>query len=138
MKTMFCLLVGCLVLGAFTVQAGKISEAMKKGTLQAQIPNVDLSQVSDQVKSQCHQEAVQFAGFDPYGSQAKTADDYKNEFATSFVRNVARQRFYGNSRGVQIQQNIEARRMTNAVQAHAAKAQNYVKGYKACLTKNGF
>jgi len=113
--------------------ASRISKLMQKGTLQGQIPNIDLSRVDSRIKNFCHAKAVSRAGFDPFGAQAKSNLDHKNEFFATFGRNLAREYVYRNSRGYQIQQNIEARKMKDRLKAYSDLAQTYVRVYKMCL-----
>lgn len=112
--------------------------AKRDGSLQGEIPEIDLNALDPKIKDHCHHFAVVNSNFDPYGAEVPTKEDYQQQHAQNVIQSFADEYDYGlNKNRLQTVQRERQQHIKNQVQTHAQNAQNYVKAYRECLKVSG-
>lgn len=111
------------------------AQASDKGSLQAQIPNINLNDVDPKIKDRCNAEAVNASGYDPDSPNNPTKSDYQKQHFEAVAQGLVEEVIYPKSYSRLLQRKRESS-MKNDLKARSDRAQGYVKAYRSCLEIN--
>lgn len=129
-----CKFIFLMTLLSFVCHLSAVARASGKGSLQAQIPNIDLSQVDEGIKSQCHTEAVEQSGFDPNSPNNPTTSDFRKQHAEAVATSLVEELVFSHHPSYyKTRQREREGQMRDDLKAYSDRAQNYVKTFRTCL-----